>query len=354
MNRCNSVLCSKKVKFVSLVLGLLGLIILLLYVSTCITTSVIPSPQDANLPRNTGIIFATDNVNIGSQYVWLADLTTHWYTSFDIKLISSDSATLSVYAVPSENLVLKGLATNLTCNCHANLKQCTIDKLPDYGVAPVNTFLFAGYQFIYNVCVSSSVSDAITLQAYLFEISNESDYSAFNDYLNNGNASSALFSSDVVTVEGTIFKQTCVVLSINVPKSASYVAVTSITMKPDTGPILYMKQCSAVVPDLIGLEYIQDCLVNSYHPVCTVPVPGHKNFISNILNPQMLSIVVKVSPSYSVPSQLQINATATNSNISSFTYIVITAAFIVAVVLSLAIALCVAVARCFCNKNTTQ
>ena len=291
--------------------------------------------QQVILTQNTSIV-TTDK--IGPQFVWLGNLSTRWYTSFDVKLYTGSITLLPmpVYAVPAIKLMPKGLATNLTCTCHAASKSCDIQQLPIYSAVPVKEFLYAGFHFIYNVCVSSSVSNAITLQAFIFEITNESDYNAFVNYSSTGKAISYLNRSNPVDVKRTTLtaQQTCVSLNQTIPRNAFYFAVTNVSLdSKKVPPILYMKECNAVLQfrDFSRTEYRSpSCMISDDQPCTSASVPG-SNFIANTLYPQTIAILVNASQSYPVPTVLQVTATATNSNVFLFAVVMI----LIAAVLSM-------------------
>lgn len=282
---------------------------------------------------NTSIITTDKTV---SQFVWLANISTRWYKSFDVQLFANSTSLLpmSVYAVPVKELTPKGLlATNLTCTCHEKSKQCDIEQLRTpytYNVAPIKEILFAGFHFIYNVCVSSSVSDAITLQAFTFEITDNLDYAAFKDYLSTGNVSAYLFKSEAIQVKGTTLnrQKTCVELSGIIPRNTFYITVTKVCADLKKLPILYMKECNAVVQlrDFSRTKYSQSCTVGDDQPCTSASLPVSKNFITNIVNPQIVAILANASQSYPIPTVLQVTAIA-NSNVFKFatmmTYIII-------------------------------
>ena len=309
-----------------------------------------------SLTQNTSIVTMD---KIGLQFVWLANLSTRWYTSFDVRLFTNSTYTsllpMPVYAVPVNKLIPnKGMATTLMCTCHANLTQC---YKPNYNnVTLIKEFLFAGFNFTYNICVSSTVSNAITMQAFIFEITDDSDYDDFKNYLSTGNASSALFKSECVNVKGpTINAQhTCVELSVIIPRNTFYFAVTKVVSAPETLPILHMKECNAVVQfrDFSRTEYSQSCTVSDDQPCTSAPVPSFKNFIANTLDPEVLAILVNASQSYSVPTVLQVTATvATNSNVFLFAVVMI----LIAVILSVSVYIFVCIFMIAkCSKGTSQ
>ena len=143
----------KCIIIVTLVVGIVWCCIIAVILVPIITHVVQPAQQ----VTNTSII-TTDKI-AGLQLVWLANISTHWYTSFDVQLFANSTSLLPmpVYAVPVKKLTPKGLVTNLTCTCHEKSKQCDIKQLRStpctYNVAPIKEFLFAGFHFIYNVCV---------------------------------------------------------------------------------------------------------------------------------------------------------------------------------------------------------
>jgi hypothetical protein len=328
-----------------------GIVIITIAAALGLTLAHVMHP--AQQVTNTSII-TTDK--IGPQFVWLANLSTRWYTSFDVKLFANSTSLLPmpVYAVPVEKLIPKGVATNLTCTCHEKSKQCDIEQLrtPIYSVAPIKDFLFAGFHFIYNICVSSSISNAITLQAYIFEITDNSDYNAFENYMSTGNASSYLF-SESIQVKGTTLNEqhTCLELSEIIPRNAFYIMVTKVCADLKKLPILYMKECNAVVQfrDFSRTEYSQSCTVGDDQPCTSASLPVSMNFFINTIDPQIVALLVNASQLYPIPTVLQVTATATNSNVFKFATVMISIVYIIIVCIFVTV-----VTKYMCSKTTSQ
>lgn len=320
-------------------------IIITFIVILCALASVLLGPLTIvliNRPEtfNTSIFSTINKVGTQNDQIWwLGNISTgskHWYKSLEAKFIddSTDHDEIPIYVIPRDNLVVSQ-PSNDSCT-EARLG---IVKVPQYNVSELCNYLYAGLQFVYEVCASNP-SVPIAVQAHLFQVSNSSDYDAYQKYLSNGVATSAVTSSNNISVD--LSQEKCVQLNLTILRNGFYFVATSLSTK-STVSAYVTTMCWSVTQfrNFDQAIYSPACTVTSTHP-CLVSLPESNNLIKSSIQSQDLVILANVArrqPSYTVLDDIQMILTP-NKNIIWFT-LLIELSCIILIVLFIILLICV-------------
>ena len=237
-------------------------------------------------PQNTSF-FAVDSYAVYT--VWLANVTTGWYKSLDIRIFSNSTSDqkITVYTIPLSNY-LAITPSNISIQCDQTLGQPMSIIPPWYNISLQKAYLNARTHFLYRVCISQP-SQIIDVGVHIFLISNDTDQTGYLNYILTGDTASALLSNN--TTIG-LSQTGCVSVNMTVPKNAFYYTATSVTSpQPPNTLVIFTMNCTSAMQITRVNEYNGDtCTANSNEP-CSISLPGSEAVVNT--NHQKIAILAK-------------------------------------------------------------